>query len=249
MTEDKDKPKPKGALVSLPGRALAALPTAIENLSMFPPSQRGSLDTSVQASAGSVAIAGDNTGSIVNVNLTATNLTIAAERQIARELPSYLSKVVARFSEDMSEYDSGPKRSLPPEVDVKLAYNDFPPSHHVIADYSKYLNVLEATYRGVEQRNDDARRLVRRRAAVAYAKQLHDLCTTNGIKYAQAHDFARGHAVSLVMAVVTALLTDFAAENVSYVMQETAHLAVCLIVADAVIECEVLERPTDAVAS
>ena len=114
---------------------------------------------------------------------------------------------------------------------------------------AKYLNVLEATYRGVEQRNDDARRLVRRRAAVAYAQQLHDLCTTNGIKHSQAHAFARGHAVSLVMAVVAALLADFAAENVPHVMQETAHLAVCLIVADAVIECEVLERPADAVAS
>jgi hypothetical protein len=157
--------------------------------------------------------------------------------------------VVARFSEDVSEYDNGPKRSLPPEVDVKLAYNDFPPSHHVIADYSKYLNVLEATYRGVEQRNADARRLVRRRAAVAYAKQLHDLCTTNGIKHSQAHAFARGHAVFLVMAVVAVLLSDFTAENVPHVMQETAHLAVCLIVADAVIECEVLERPADAATS
>lgn len=247
MTEEKDKPKPKGGLASLPGKAMAALPAAIANLGIFAPSRQGALDTPVQASAGSVAIAGDNTGSIINV--TATNLTIAIERQIARELPSYLSKVVARFSEDVSEYDSGPKRSLPPEVDVKLAYNDFPPSHHVIADYSKYLNVLEATYRGIEQRNDDARRLVRRRAAVAYAEQLHDLCATNGIKHSQAPTFARGHAVSLVMAVVAALLADFAAENVPYVMQETAHLAVCLIVADAVIECEVLERPADAVAS
>lgn len=241
------KAKPKVTLVSLPGRALAELPAAIAKFGMFAPLQRGSLDTSAQARSGSVAIAGDNTGTIQNVN--ATHLTIAVERQIARELPSYLSTVVARFSEDVSEYDSGPKRSLPPEVDVKLAYNDFPLSHHIIADYSKYSNVLEATYRGVEQRNDDARRLVRRRAAVAYAKQLHDLCTTNGIKHSQAHAYARGHAVFLVMAVVASLLADFTAENVPHVMQETAHLAVCLIVADAVIECEVLERPTDAVTS
>lgn len=236
MTEDKNKPKPKGGLV------LSALLPGVANFSKSAPLE---LETAVVASLGSVAVAGDNLGQIVNLNAQ----TIIVERQIARELPSYLSSVVVRFSEDLSEYNSGPKRSLPPEVDVKLAYNDFPSTHHIIVDYSKYLNVLEATYRGVEQRNDDARRLVRRRAAVAYNEQLHKLCTAHSVKNAQAHDFARNHAVTLVMAVVAALMADLSAGSSAHVMQETAHLAVCLIVADAVIECEVLERPADAVAS
>lgn len=136
-----------------------------------------------------------------------------------------------------------------PEVSAKLAYNDFPAAHHLLTDYSKYSGILEATYRGIEQRNDDARRLVRRRAAVAYAEQLHKLCIAHAVNQAQAHNFARSHAVSLVMAVVSALLADFTAGSAANVMQETAHLAVCLIVADAVIECEVLERPVDAAAT
>lgn len=237
MTEDENKPKAKGGLV------LSALLPAVANLTKSTPPLP---ETAVVVGTGSVAVAGDNLGSILNVN--AQNVTIV-ERQVARELPSYLSKVVARFSEDLSEYNSGPKRSLPPEVDVKLAYNDFPPAHHIISDYSKYLNILEATYRGVEQRNDDARRLVRRRAAVAYTEQLLKLCATHSVKQSQAHDFARSHAVPLVMAVVAALLADFSVGSAAHVMQETAHLAVCLIVADAVIECEVLERPADAVTS
>lgn len=241
MTEDKKKPK--GSLVALPSKAWAALPIMLANLGKSSPPQ---FDSVVQANMGGVAIGGSNTGSIFCLN--AQQVTIV-ERQIARELPSYLSKVVAQFSEDMSEYNSGPMRSLPPEVDVKLAYNDFPSAHHIITDYSRYLNVLEATYRGVEQRNDDARRLVRRRAAVEYAEQLHNLCAAHSVKHAQAHDFARNHAVPLVMAVVAALLADFSDGSAAHVMQETAHLAVCLIVADAVIECEVLERPADAVAS
>lgn len=235
MTEDKNTPK--GDLV------LSASLPAVTNITKSAPPL---LEASVVASTGSVAVAGDNLGSILNVN--AQSVTIV-ERQIARELPSYLAKVVARFSEDLSEYNSGPKRSLPPEVSVKLAYNDFPPAHHIITDYSKYSNVLEATYRGVEQCNDDARRLVRRRAAVAYAEQLNKLCTAHSVKHAQAHGFARSNAVPLVMAVVAVLLVDFSAGSAAHVMQETAHLAVCLIVADAVIECEVLERPVDAVAS
>jgi hypothetical protein len=237
MTEKKDKPKPKGGMV------LSALLPAVTNLTKSAPPPAEAL---VAASTGSVAVAGANYGSICNIN--AQNVTLV-ERQIARELPSYLSNVVARFSEDLSAYNTGPQRSLPPEVSVKLAYNDFPPAHHIITDYSKYSNVLEATYRGVEQRNDDARRLVRRRAAVAYSEQLHKLCAAHSIKHAQTHDFARSHAVPLVMAVVAALLVDFLTGSAVQVMQETAHLAVCLIVADAVIECEVLERPVDALAS
>lgn len=238
MTEDKNKPKSKGGLV------LSTLLPAVTELTKraLPKLEQ---EASAVASTGSVAVSGDNLGSIVNVNAQ----TLIVERQIARELPSYLSKVVARFSEDLSEYDSGPKRSLPPEVSVKLDYNDFPRTHHLISDYAKYVNVLEATYRGIEQRNDDARRLVRRRAAVAYTERLHQLCTAHGVKQAQAHNFARLNAVTLVMAVVAALMADFSAGSAAHVMQETAHLAVCLIVADAVIECDVLERPADAVAS
>ncbi|MBB6243723.1 hypothetical protein [Rhodanobacter sp. MP1X3] len=235
MTQDKDEPNV--------GRVLSALLPAVTKLTKSAPPL---LEASVTASTGSVAVAGANYGSINNVNAQSV---ILVERQIARELPSYLSNVVARFSEDLSAYNTGPQRSLPPEVSVKLAYNDFPPAHYIITDYSKYSNVLEATYRGVEQRNDDARRLVRRRAAVAYTEQLHKLCAAHGIKHAQAHDFARSHAVPLVIEVVAALLADFSTGGAAHVMQETAHLAVCLIVADAVIECEVLERPVDALAS
>ena len=240
MTGEKDKVKSKGDMI------LSALLPSVPTYAISAPSPP---DSSAVASKGSVAVAGDNYGSIFNVNApNATNLTIV-ERQIARELPSHLSNVVARFAEDLSEYNVGPQRSLPPEVSVKLAFNAFPPTHHIITDYSKYSNVLEAAYRGVEQRNDDARRLVRRRAAVAYAAELSKLCTVHNVYQVAAHDVARSHAVSLVMSVVASLLADFSAGSATHVMQETAHLAVCLIVADAVIECEVLERPIDAATS
>jgi hypothetical protein len=234
MNEDKPEPKKGALLPALRSVGIDANKTALK--------QMGALAT---ASAGSISVSGDNLGSIVNISAH----SVILEPQIARELPSYLSKVVARFSEDLSEYNAGPKRLLPPEVDVKLAYNDFPPSHHIITDYSKYSNVLEATYRGVEQRNDDARRLVRRRASVAYADELHKLCKAHSVEHVHAHDFARLNAVPLVMAVVAALISDFSTGSTTHVMQETAHLAICLIVADAVIECDVLESPANAIAS
>ncbi|UPG89507.1 hypothetical protein L2Y96_19235 [Luteibacter aegosomaticola] len=225
------------------GSALSALLPAVTNLLKASPSQQ---EVSISAGNSSVAVAGDNYGSICNISAQSVTLI---ERQIARELPSYLSSVVVRFSEDLVAYNTGPMRTLPPEVSVKLAYNDFPSAHYIITDYSKYSSVLESAYSGAEQRNDDARRMVRRRAAVAYMEQLHKLCDLLELKPADAHAVARAHAVSLVLAVVEVMLADFSSGSSVTVMQETAHLAVSLIVADAVIECEVLERPDDALAS
>lgn len=236
MSNDQGSPSDKRSLVLSPGQIIARLggfvPTA----------------PSVTADGGSVAVARDNNGSIVNIN--ATNLTLAVEQRIARQLPSYLSSVVVKFSEDWSNYGDASRRSLPPEIDEKLAYNDFPPAHPIINDYLKYISVLESTYRGIEQRNNDARRMVRRRAAAAYHGVLHELCNLNGVHHSQARDFARKNAVALVQGVVNALMGDFqTAVQAGSVMQETADLAISLIVADAVIECEVLERPEDVTAA
>ena len=83
MTEDKNKPKPKGGLV------LSTLLPAVTDLTKraLPKLE---MKASAVAGTGSVAVSGDNLGSIVNVNAR----TLIIERQIARELPSYLSKVV-----------------------------------------------------------------------------------------------------------------------------------------------------------
>lgn len=233
MSNDQGRPSDKRSLVPLPRQIIARLGGLV------------SAAPSATADGGGVAVAGNNNGSILNI--TATNLTLAVEQQVARQLPSYLSGVIAKFSEDWSSYDDAPRRSLPPEIDEKLAYNDFPPTHPVITDYLKHIGALESTYRGIEQRNDDARRMVRRRAAGAYHNELCKLCELHGVRHTQARDFARKNAVVLVQAVVAALTADFQAGALaSSVMQETADLAITLIVADAVIECEVLERPTDA---
>lgn len=236
MSNDQGSHSDKRSLVLSPRQMIARL------------SGGGVPAPSVTADGGSVAVGGDNNGSIFNIN--ATNLTLAVEQRVARQLPSYLSSVIAKFSEDWLSYGDAPRRSLPPEIDEKLAYNDFPAAHPIITDYLKYISVLESTYRGIEQRNDDARRMVRRRAAAAYRGVLHELCNLNGVHHSQASDFARKNAVVLVQGVVNALMGDFQTTVLAgSVMQETADLAISLIVADAVIECEVLERPEDATAA
>jgi hypothetical protein len=237
MSSDKEGADHKGSLMPSLGKLVAKV-------------SGGGLAAEPSASAdrGSVALAGDNYGAIVNVNVG--TLTLAQERQVARELPSYLSGVVARFSEDLSGYGEDPRRTLPPEIEDKLTYNNFPPRHPIVSDYVRFAGVLESTYRGIEQRNDDARRMVRRKARLAYELALIGLCSEAGVDHAVAHDFARSNAVRLVQAVIDSLMTDLRTSDLAGpVMQETAHLAVSLIVADAVIECEVLERPANAAAA
>lgn len=101
MTENKDKPKTKGGLVS----SVAA---------KLPNRSRRIVEASATSSTGSVSVTGDNHGSILNIN--AQNVIL--EQEIARELPSYLSKVVARFSEDLSQYNSGPQRSVVRQFEI-----------------------------------------------------------------------------------------------------------------------------------
>jgi hypothetical protein len=61
--------------------------------------------------------------------------------------------------------------------------------------------------------------------------------------------YVKANAATLVDLVVQRLLGDYKFSEGAKVQLETAHLAISLIVADAVIECEVLERPPDAPSS
>lgn len=198
----------------------------------------------VSADGGSVSVGGSNTAPIVNAGAGSQVIFNAAE--LGSSLPSFLGKVIAFFSQQsLSEYGQGPRRDLPPEVTTKVEYNNLPPNHRVLIDYRRHAHILEKSYHGSEQRNDDARYLVRRRAAVAYNAELNAAIKESGQEMS-ASEFARQNAAMLVEAVIARLLKEYTASEKLAVESEIAHLAVCVVVADAVIECEVLERPPHA---
>lgn len=210
-------------------------------------------DSKITAKHGSIAVGGDAHGPVVNVNAgDGSPVNILIERQTARELPSFLGSVIALFAQQsLADYGRGDRRSFPPEVIDKIKYNDLPEEHRVLVDYKRHSLVLERCYHGVEQQNADARYLVRRRARVAYDKELEAACKAAAVPNSERSTFARMHAAALVDSVVTSLLSEFksTALSASLVAQETADLAICLVVADAVVECEVLERPPNATAA
>jgi hypothetical protein len=147
----------------------------------------------------------------------------------------------------LADYAKGPRRKLPPEVSVKIHYNDFPPDHHVIRDFLRYSHVLENAYLGVEQRNADARYLVRRKAGIAYDQEVYLVMASAPVEPVISRiNVIRSKAQIIVSNVIARLIKDYVSSSDLKVEDEIAHLAVSLIVADAIVECEVLERPEDA---
>ena len=201
------------------------------------------------ASDGSIAVSGDNQGSIVNLKAEdGGTVNFVMENRVARELPSFLSEVIVLFSQQsLSQYSLGQRRELPPEVIEKVSYNNLPVNHQILIDYRRHGLILERSYHGVEQRNDDARYLVRRKATISYKEQLANACKAASVADDMQCSYARKNAATLLAAVVCDLLNEYKLSKALMVEQETAHLAISLVVADAVVECEVLERPSDAI--
>lgn len=200
-------------------------------------------DPKVSADDGSSAVGRDLNAPLVNVKADRGSIVnVTVEQQTARELSSFLGAVIVVFSrQSLSEYARGPRRALPAEVVVKLEHNKLSQRHRAIQEYNQYVLVLEKAYLGVEQTNADARYLVRRKAGIAYESEIREACKNVPIQ--ETTEYVKANADSIVQRVVDRLLDDYKKSGDVKVPQETAHLAISLIVADAVVECEVLERP------
>lgn len=196
------------------------------------------------AKNGSIAVEGDVDGDIYNVSLgdhSTLHLSVGHALQV---LPSYLAEMIVAISEErISEYGEGHRRGLPPEVRIKLEYNNFDISCRLLRDYTTYSHILEKAYSGAQLRNPDVRRLVRRRSGVIYSDILDRECESNGVQHDAKDAYAASNSHALVQSVVRTLILEYAKNCTAHVKEETVHLAVSLIVADAIVECEVLQRP------
>jgi hypothetical protein len=203
------------------------------------------------ASDGAVAVGGDNSGSIVSVNAgDGTTVALNFSSTLVQKLPSHLGAVVALFAQQGGLAKAeGMGRVLPPEVSEKLQYNKISERHPTIRDWVRHSLVLERIYQGVEQQNPDARYLVRLRAGAIYEEELLKLAKESEIKNELLGIFATENAIKLLGAVTGRMFDDYRAFSSELVELEVALLAVSLIVADAVVECHVLERPENVASS
>lgn len=199
---------------------------------------------------GSTSVGGDNEGSIVNVNAgDGSTIDVRIENEIARKLPSHLGAVIVLFAKQgLASAANTQRRELPPEVIDKIKYNNLPENHRIFRDWARHSIVLERSYHGIEQQNPDARYLVRRKAGAVYEEERLAACSAASVPEDQHCEYARKNAAVLVKAVTDRLLIDYRCSKTGLVEEEVAHLAVSLVVADAVVECEVLEKPDHATA-
>ena len=89
---------------------------------------------------------------------------------------------------------------------------------------------------------------MRRKAGAVYEEELLRITKVESVPNDQHVEYARNNAATLVKAVTDRLLMDYRCSRSGLVEEEMAHLAVSLVVADSVVECEVLEKPDHAIA-
>jgi hypothetical protein len=206
-------------------------------------------DDDVSASRDSIAIGGDSNAPVINAP-HAHEVNLVFEQKVTRELPSFLGRLIVVFSQQsLSEYARGDRRILPAEVADKIEYNKLSKNHRAIVDYLRHTLVLEQAYLGVEQTNADARYLVRWKAGITYHAVVQNGMKSDKVPEKQKIEYIRENADTIVDQVIVRLLDDYKASSEPKVEEETAHLAISLVVADAVFECEVLERPDNAPAA
>jgi hypothetical protein len=155
--------------------------------------------------------------------------------------------VIAVFSkQSLSEYGLGPRMALPAEAIEKVEYNSLSKDHQALVDYYKHSLVLERAYLGAEQQNSDTRYLVRRKAAIAYKSEIQNGLGLQPTSPSHRLNYVRANADKIVAGVINQLVDDYKKSSGIKAEQETAHLAVSLVVVDSVVACEVLERPANA---
>ena len=198
----------------------------------------------VSAEDGSVAIGRDNNGIITNITIEAgAAFHLVESVNTNRSLGTYLGKVISFVAEQsLSEYGHSYQRLVTNEVQDKLDFNHISQEDLIVRNYRKYYYLLDRAYKGVEQSNNDARVLVRLRAGSIYADELTKSCTLANIPATKRIEFSTQNAHSLMEAVKRQLVQEFNDSQAMPVEPTWVDLAVSLLVADAVAECEVLEK-------
>ncbi len=193
----------------------------------------------------SVSVGGDANAPVTNIQIG--QVSLAVQQQINRELPSHLGAVIAMFSSQELSAQTA-RRPLPPEVSQKLIFNNLPEDHYLLDWYYRYSLELTRAYKGAEQVNPNARVAVRLRARSAYI----DYAETARMRIdppPSRSSYAAGNAASILVAVIEKMMEEYKSSSGAKVEQEMARLAISLVVADAVVECDVLEEPTNAATS
>lgn len=194
-----------------------------------------------------VAIDGDNSG-LVNTG-TINNLTInqitAAE---VASLSSFLSDIVIELSELAS---SAPliiqSKNIPPAVDVKLIHNKIKRNMRLVDDWRNYGYLLAAALSQAERQNPNASYFLHRNIGIQYRKIRDELLAASKLQCG-INEFVQMHCDEIIDQLIAALENTLTHQTTKGIKHEISQFAIGVVVADSIIDCTVLEKPTNVIA-
>ena len=161
--------------------------------------------------------------------------------------PSDLNKLVLLIFNGITENDSQyERRSLPPDIDEKLSFNNVLTYRFLIeSNYSENAYYLENAYESLNTETPGQKKVFLNYINSIYLKVLGDLFQDNSTM--SKKELINNFADTIISNVISSLLISIGSNNkeVAHLSGESINLNIFTIVCHAFVDCKVLENPNN----
>ena len=152
--------------------------------------------------------------------------------------------IIAEVVNAISKIDLGDKANLGkikklPEIDEKIGHNNITTYKYLINEYSFYGKILEGIYETLEEQNPGKKGTLLGRIFEFYKAEKRNLTQTDNI------DVIRENADSIIENIIKKLDAEILKSSNLESYNEEIYSAIQIIVADAFIQCKILEDPNE----
>lgn len=161
--------------------------------------------------------------------------------------PNDLNKLVLHIYNGIIDNDTQyEKRSLPPDIDEKLSFNNVLMYRFLIeSNYSENAYYLENAYSALNSETPGQKKVFLNYINSIYLKVLGDLYQKNSKM--SKNELINKFADTIISDVISSLLISVSAnsKNISHLSAESINLNIITIVCHAFVDCKVLENPNN----
>ncbi len=185
-----------------------------------------------------------NNQSVVNNN------TIVDEKYIQQLItfqsnPSDINQIVLSLYNSLTEVDTGQgKRRLPPEIDVKIAFNQVISYKLLIeASFSENSYFLDAAYDALDSDTPGRKKTVLNYLNILYLTVLGEKMKDN--PNLDKIEVVRANSDNILFEVINRLLMRVSKNlnGITHIPTESIEITVIAIVCHAFVDCKILENP------
>jgi hypothetical protein len=191
---------------------------------------------------------GDNEG-IVNTGEIGTLNIHLPPRGSRVMLPSVLGDVVLKLSQSATSNKlEASLLQLPPKIEYKLEHNELKRNMSIIEDFCQYGHMLEAALTSAEQYNPNARFFLYKNVGKKY-ELIRDSLFDNQSSEVNKLIFVQKNSDEIIDQLLETLLQELKLPKTTDIYIETVRFALGLVIADSIMQCRTLEKPTDVIAA